>query len=313
MRVLVTGCAGFIGHHVTAALLESGHPVVGIDDFSTGDPSNLHTGCEFVEGSILDSDLLSRAIAQCEAVVHLAAIPSVPRSLLLPRASYDVNVTGTLSVLEAARAASVRNLIFASSSSVYGANESLPKHEGLAPLPMSPYAAGKLAAENHALTWQRCFGLGVLAFRFFNVFGPRQRPDHAYAAVVPSFLNAAARDSALRIFGTGAQTRDFTYVGSVARVILRAIESRTTCPGPVNLAFGSRTSLNDLASEIGRVVARPLRIEYEDARPGDVLHSQADSRLLDSLFPDVAPVSLRDGLVTTMNWMTSYLAGSQSR
>ena len=234
--------------------------------------------------------------------MHLAARPSVPRSLADPVASHAANATGTVKVLEAARSAEVPHVVVASSSSVYGANPTLPKREDLGTMPVSPYAASKLATEAYALAWQRSFGLGVLAFRFFNVFGPLQPAGHAYAAVVPAFVDAALAGCPLPVHGDGTQTRDFTYVGTVARVLAAAATAAVAHDGPVNLAFGSRISLLELIERLEGVVGHPLDRDHQPTRAGDVRDSQADDTLLRSLFPDVAPVELDEGLNATVGW-----------
>lgn len=312
MRILVTGAAGFIGSHVCGRLLAGGHTVVGLDDLSTGDAANLDSvGIRLIQGSILDPDALAAAIdadgAGTDAIVHLAAIPSVPRSVTDPVASHDANATGTVRILEAARLLDDPMVVLASSSSVYGSNPMLPKHEGLAAQPLSPYAVSKLATEQYAMAYQHCYGLRTLAFRFFNVFGPRQAPGHAYAAVVPAFVHAALLGRPLPVHGDGTQSRDFTYVGTVTDVISDAITRGVTNHTPVNLAFGSRVTLLDVIERLRSMVDQPITTEHTDNRPGDVPHSQADNTLLRSLFPDVAPVALDDGLAATIDWMRGWL------
>jgi UDP-glucose 4-epimerase len=314
MRVLVTGAAGFIGSHVCERLVADGHDVVGIDDLSTGSITNLDgIDVRLVEGSILDPDALAEATAGVGAIVHLAARPSVPRSIVDPVASHEANATGTLRVLEAARTLDDPIVVVASSSSVYGANPTLPKREDLATQPLSPYAVSKLATEQYTLAWQHSYGLRTLAFRFFNVFGPRQAPGHAYAAVIPAFTNAALTGVPLTIHGDGTQSRDFTYVGTVTEVIVDAITRGVTCTTPVNLAFGSRTSLLEVIDRLGAITERaPLPCEHIEVRAGDVPHSQADNTLLRSLFPDVEPVPLDDGLRATVEWMQTWLDSSSN-
>jgi UDP-glucose 4-epimerase len=306
MKVLVTGGAGFIGANLCRSLAaESGiREVVALDDLSTGRKENLTgvTGVELVEGSILDATLLDTLFPGVDAVVHLAARPSVPRSLADPMATHVVNVDGTMEILEAARRHGRPHLIVASSSSVYGANPALPKQEDMATLPVSPYAASKLAAESASLAYGRSFDLPVLAFRFFNVFGPLQPADHAYAAVVPTFVAAALAGDPLPVHGDGHQTRDFTFVGSVVAVLTEALAARIADPGPVNLAFGTRVSLLELVDRLEAIVGRPLERRHTDPRPGDVRDSQADQSRLRRLFPDVEPVPLDAGLRATVEW-----------
>lgn len=309
MKVVVTGGAGFIGSNLCRDLCAqpSVTEVVALDDLSTGSRANLDSvdrpgGVHLVEGSILDADLLDNVLAGADAVVHLAARPSVPRSLADPMASHLTNATGTMEVLEAARRQGGPQVVVASSSSVYGANPIVPKHEDMVAMPASPYAASKLAAEAAALAHGRSFGLPVLAFRFFNVFGPAQAADHAYAAVVPALISAALRGNPLPVHGDGDQTRDFTYVGSVTTVLADAIARRVTHPDPVNLAFGTRVSLLELISLLEHILGRPLERRHTATRPGDVRHSQADQRRLRSLFPDVRPVPLDIGLRATVRW-----------
>jgi UDP-glucose 4-epimerase len=307
MKIAVTGGAGFIGSNLVRALSGTSQvtEVVVIDDLSTGSRDNLTGPARFVEGTILSDDHLDEAFAGAASVIHLAAIPSVPRSVLNPLASHEANATGTVKVLEAARRHEVGQVIVASSSSVYGANPELPKHEGMRPMPLSPYAVSKLATEAYALAYSSCYGLPVLPFRFFNVFGPGQPADHAYAAVVPAFVSAALDDRPLRVFGDGRQTRDFTFVGTVCAVIVDAVLRRVATTDPVNLAFGSRTSLLELITELEDVFGRRLEVVHEPPRPGDVRDSQADNRVLRSLFPDVRPHPLRLGLAETVEWLSS--------
>lgn len=307
MRVLVTGAAGFIGSHVSQRLARR-HAVVGIDDLSTGSRENLNgTDLEFVEGSILDDDALDSAVAGVDSIVHLAAIPSVPRSIDSPLASHDAIATGTVRVLEAARRLNDPLVVMASSSSVYGANPELPKRETMTPMPMSPYAAAKLAAEQACVAWSHSYAMRTLPLRFFNVYGPRQTPNHAYAAVVPAFVSAAIEGRPIPVHGEGDQSRDFTYVGTVVDVIEQALEHGVAHTGPVNLAFGTRTTLLDVIERLERSMGRELPRQHLPYRAGDVPHSQADNSLLVGLFPTIEPTSLEDGLRATIEWMTEYL------
>jgi UDP-glucose 4-epimerase len=307
LTVLVTGGAGFIGANLCRRLLED--PAVDevrvLDDLSTGDKANLDgVDVRFDVGSIMDDEALDGAVAGCTHVVHLAAVPSVPRSIKDPVRSHEVNATGTLRVLEAARRHGDLHVSLASSSSVYGSNPAIPKTEDLQCRPMSPYAVSKLAAEQYAMAYARCYGLPVLPFRFFNVYGPLQAAGHAYAAVVPAFVDAALAGRPLTVHGDGRQTRDFTFVGTVTEVLTQAV-TRSVTAGPTNLAFGSRTSLLTAIDLLRDVLGTPVEVEHVEPRVGDVRDSQADSSSVRSLFPDVAPVPLPEGLRQTVEWFRS--------
>lgn len=309
MKVVVTGGAGFIGANLLSHLGRR-HPdweLVALDDLSSGFHSNL-TACpqaRLLEGSILDENVLEAAFDGADAVVHLAARPSVPRSIADPVTAHEVNATGTMRVLEAARRAGGPHVIVASSSSVYGANPTLPKVETLATRPISPYAASKLATESYTLAWGHSYGLPVLAFRFFNVFGPLQAAGHAYAAAIPTFIDAALAERSIPLHGSGQQSRDFTFVGTVAEVIGRAIDSRITSPEPVNLAFGSNITLLEVIKEIEAILGRSVAVDHLPPRAGDVMHSQADNSLLRSLIPGIEPVEFSEGLRQTVEWSRS--------
>lgn len=305
MRVVVTGGAGFIGTNLCRHLVE--HPdvatVVVVDDLSSGSLANLDgVQVEAMAGSILDDVVLDGAVAGAASVVHLAARPSVPRSIVDPVASHEVNATGTMRVLEAVRRHAVPHVVVASSSSVYGANPVLPKHEDLAPGPRSPYAASKLATESYTLAWSAVWGFDALAFRFFNVFGPLQPAAHAYAAVIPAFIDAALSGRPVEVHGDGRQTRDFTFVDSVCEILTRAVVGRTSCDRPVNLAFGGRYDLLTVLDMLEQILGRPVARRHVDPRPGDVRDSQADTIRLQALFPGAAPVPLEEGLRRTVEW-----------
>lgn len=308
MQVLITGGAGFIGANLCQSLELAGHSVTVLDDLSTGFESNLDgTEAELIVGSILDTNSLALASASADAIVHLAARPSVPRSIADPVASHLANATGTLNVLEAARKDGSRHVITAGSSSVYGANPTLPKHSDLATRPVSPYAASKLAAESYTLAYGHSYGLPTLSFRFFNVFGPLQAAGHAYAAVIPAFVDAALRGEPLPVQGDGTQSRDFTYVDTVAAVITDAINCRVTSDDPINLAYGSRTDLLGVIRMLKELTGDDLRVEHGPPRAGDVPHSQADDSQIRSLFGDVVPVPLEIGLKSTVDWMRTVI------
>lgn len=311
--MLITGGAGFVGANLARHLADKGGDVVVLDDLSTGLRSNLDgTGAEFVKGSILDERLLGKLAMDVDSVVHLAALPSVPRSIAQPRPSHEVNVTGTLCVLDAARRRGTQ-VILASSSSVYGQNPRLPKSEDLQTMPMSPYAVSKLAGEQYALAYGVCYGVPVLPFRFFNIFGPLQRADHAYAAVIPIFLSQALKNEPVLVHGDGRQSRDFTYVGTVVGVLSRAIDERLSSPEPINLAFGGRLTLTQLIDVMRQSLGRNIKVEYGPPRRGDVKHSQADAGRLHSLLPGLEPVSVEQGLEETARWMSGVVNEELSR
>ena len=305
MKVLITGGAGFIGANLVRKLetMAGIAEIVVIDDLSFGFRENLDgTSATLLEGSILDEELLRHATDGASTIVHLAARSSVPRSVAEPMATHEVNATGTALVLEAARQTGDVQVIVASSSSVYGSTDVLPKHEELATRPISPYAASKLATESYALAWGHSYGLPVLALRLFNVFGPLQPPAHTYAAVIPAFLAAACSDRSLPVHGDGTQCRDFTFVGSVVDVLGQAITRRVSHPDPVNLAFGTRVTLLEVVAELEHILERRLPVDHMPTRVGDVRRSQADSSLLLELFPDLEPTELADGLRATVEW-----------
>ena len=302
--VLVTGGAGFIGANLCRRLCEDPDiaEVRVLDDLSSGSLSNLDgLPVRVHQGSILDTEALDAATAGCTHIVHLAAVPSVPRSIVDPVRSHEANATGTLRVLEAARRHGGLHVSLASSSSVYGSNPAIPKSEDLQARPMSPYAVSKLAAEQYAVAYAQCYQLPVLPFRFFNVFGPLQAAGHAYAAVVPAFVSAALAGKPLQVFGDGHQTRDFTFVGTVVEVLRGAVVGSVTA-GPTNLAFGTRTSLLTVIELLEAELGRKLTVDHLKPRVGDVRDSQASSTQVQSLFPDVDAVPLTDGLHQTVEW-----------
>lgn len=298
----MTGGAGFIGAHLTRALLAAGAEVVVIDDLSTGAVSNLASlPVKLVRGSVTDREVVEEACTGADSIVHLAARPSVERSLLDPMATHAVNATGTLTVLDVAQRAET-HVVVVSSSSVYGAGGTLPRPEDGPCRPLSPYAASKLAAEGYALSYQGAFGLPVLAVRLFNVFGPYQSAGHAYAAVVPTFIEAALAGRPLTVHGDGRQTRDFTYVASVAEMLCDAARRRLSHPDPVNIAFGTRTDLLTVIGELERILGRSLTVRHDAPRSGDVRDSQAATATMRALFPDATGITLGEALEATVAW-----------
>lgn len=304
-RVLITGGAGFIGsnlvHHFNRESPET--EIVVLDDLSTGLARNLRFSThKFLKGSILNRRLLRKSAEGADSIVHLAAMGSVPRSILAPRPTHDANITGTLNVLEVARELGIPHVVVASSSSVYGANPALPKDETDWTRPLSPYAVSKLATESYALAYGSSYGLETLALRFFNVYGPRQRADHLYAAVVPKFIAAAASRTALSVHGDGNQSRDFTFVGSVCSALVQSVNNRITSATPINLAFGNSTSLLGLVGLLQEFFPHQLRLDFTPTRAGDVRASQANPERMRALFPDLKPVDLSRGIRETVDW-----------
>ena len=309
MRVVLTGGAGFIGTHVATALIAAPQvrEVVVVDDLSTGSAANLAgLDVRLHVGTVLDAALLDRVFAGADAIVHLAAIPSVPRSLADPVRGYRVNIAGTVEVLEAARRANAPYVVLASSCAIYGAGGGLPLRETTRSAPLSPYGASKLAAESYTIAYRMWFGLETLVLRLFNVYGPLQPADHGYAAVVPTFLDAALSGRVLQVHGDGKQTRDFTYVGSVAAVIADAVRRRVVSELPVNVGFGSRTSVHELIAEMEGVLGRSLPVRHVAVPAGSIEHSQADPQHLLRLFPNATPVPLPVGLRQTVDWFATH-------
>lgn len=312
MRILITGGAGFIGSNLARSALSRGHEVVVLDNLSTGYRANIAgLDVEFIQADVRDAEALNVACRAVDSIVHLAALGSVPRSVEDPLASHEANATGTLDVLIAARRNGVEHVAVASSSSVYGRNPALPKHEREWVRPMSPYAVSKLASEQYALAFGDTYGLATDAFRFFNVYGPRQRAGHPYAAVIPIFMNALLVGAPLPINGDGTQSRDFTYVETVCEVLIESAERHEGHPEPINLAFGTRTSLLGIVDHLQKLSPEPIELEFHPPRVGDVPHSQADNTKLRSLFPDVRPVNLTDGLARTFAWFRDEYSDMQ--
>ncbi|MCA2215460.1 NAD-dependent epimerase/dehydratase family protein [Jidongwangia harbinensis] len=305
MHVLITGGAGFIGSHLCAELVGRGIEVSVLDDLSSGRLDNLaDLPVDVRIGSVTDRMAVNRSVAGVDAVVHLAALASVPQSLHEPMRTHEVNVNGTLNVLQSARETGA-HVIVASSAAVYGNRSGAATAESTPPHPLSPYATSKLATEAYATSWQESFGLPTLALRFFNVFGPRQHPGDAYAAVVPAFVWAAMAGHPIRIHGDGRQTRDFIPVFTVASLLADAVQRRVVHPLPVNVAFGQGVSLLDLADLLENVIQRPLAREFTSVRPGDIRNSSADDSLLRDLFPDLRRTGLAEALQRTVSWRHS--------
>jgi len=303
MKYLVTGGAGFIGSHLAEELVRRGHEVTIFDNFSTGTHENLRGLPVYViEGDLRNSDQLDSAVKGIDTVFHLAALCSVSRSVSDPMSTHDVNITGTLNLLEACRKACVRRLVFSSSSSVYGESETLPKHEEMKPAPISTYAVSKLTGEHYCQVYWKAYGLETVCLRYFNVFGPRQSPASEYAAVIPRFIDAVLKGHHPLIYGDGTQSRDFTYVDNIVDANIRAAESPRMPGQVVNIACEGRLSLLELLTNIGRILDVEILPEFHAARNGDVKHSQASIARAQELFDYSPGVDFEKGLKRAINW-----------
>jgi len=312
VKALVTGGSGFIGSNLVRALLERGHEVRVLDNFSTGYRANLagvEADVELVEGELRSYERVHNAVRGVEVVFHQGALPSVPRSVQDPLTTGAVNVEGTLNVLLAARDEGVRRVVFASSSSVYGNTGTLPRVESAAVDPIAPYAVAKLAAERYCVSFSRVYAIETLALRYFNVFGPRQDPTSQYAAVVPRFIQAIAGGNPVTIFGDGTQSRDFTYVANVVQANMLAAEAEGVNGAVLNIATGSPVTVNDLAATIGRLLDRPVEIRYLPARAGDVSHSWADFGEAKRLLGYEPSVGIEEGLALTADFFLAAHGG----
>ena len=300
-RVLVTGGAGFIGSNLIRSLLERGDEVRVLDNFSTGARENLlGLDVEIVEGELRSYERVHNAIRGVEVVYHLGALGSVPRSVQDPLTSNAVNVEGTLNVLLAARDEGVRRVVFSSSSSIYGSTGELPRTEAMAPDPISPYGVAKLAAERYCVSFSRVYEqFETVVLRYFNVFGPRQTPFSQYAAVIPLFLTAIARDEPVTIFGDGEQSRDFTYVDNVCDATIRAANVPEANGRIFNIAAGSPASVHHLADSIGRILGKEPQKLYAPPRPGEIRDSWADVGQASRLLGYETSVALEEGLQRT--------------
>jgi nucleoside-diphosphate-sugar epimerase len=303
---LVTGAAGFIGSNIVEELVRRGERVRALDNLSTGKRSNIEPflgNIDFVEGDITDSSVVAEAMQGVDYVLHQAALPSVPRSVADPLVSHEINATGTLKVLLAARDAGVKRLVFASSSSVYGDSPTMPKHEGMPTQPRSPYAVNKLAGEEYTRIFASLYGLPTVALRYFNVFGPRQDPHSAYAAVIPAFVAAMLENRQPTIYGDGTQTRDFTYVSNVVHANLLACESSSADGMALNVACGESFSLLDLVKHINRLLGTNIEPLFEPERKGDVKHSLAAIDQARERLGYAPQVSFEEGLARTVSYM----------
>ncbi len=312
MRTLVTGGAGFIGHHLVRRLVERGDRVTVIDDFSTGFPWRLEPyrdRISIVEGSILDEEALDRAVASSEVILHEAAIPSVARSVIAPKATHAANATGTIEVMLAAARHGVRRVVLAGSSSVYGPAAELPCRETQRPAPSSPYGTSKLAAEHYLHTLGQLHGVETVVLRYFNVFGPGQDPASEYSAVIPRFTMAVLEGRTPTINGSGDISRDFTYVDNVVEANLLAAKASGPSGLTCNVACGTRYTLLELLNAIGDAAGRRVEPEFGAPRAGDIVHSQADIALARQALGYEPVVSFHEGIARTVAWYRDQTTG----
>lgn len=306
-QYLVTGGAGFIGSNVIRKLLELGHQVKVLDNFLTGKRENLTEvkyDIDLREGDLRDFDTVRTAVKACDYVLHFGALPSVPRSVENPLRSHDININGTLHILEAARHEGVKRVVFSSSSSVYGDTPTLPKQEDMPLHPLSPYATNKATGEMYCGVYHRIFKLETVCLRYFNVFGPRQDPTSQYSAVIPKFIAAFQSGDQPTIHGDGEQSRDFTYVDNVVFANIAASTARHAEGSVINVACGSRITINQLAQKIGTLLGKEVKPYYEPPRAGDVKHSLADITKARELLGYSDMVDIDAGLDRTIEWFT---------
>ncbi|CAG8868294.1 UDP-N-acetylglucosamine 4-epimerase [Pseudomonas fluorescens] len=302
--ILITGGAGFIGSHLSDALLAKGHAVRILDDLSTGKRVNLqlqHPRLQLIEGDVADAARVAQAAAGCQAVVHLAAVASVQASVEDPVKTHQSNFIGTLNVCEAMRLNGIRRVVYASSAAVYGNNgEGQSITEDTPKAPLTPYAVDKLAGEQYLDFYRRQHGLDPVVFRFFNIFGPRQDPSSPYSGVISIFAERAMQGAPITVFGDGEQTRDFLYVGDLVQIMLQALELDAAQEGAVNIGLNKATSLNQLLAALEQVVGGLPPVSYGSARPGDIRHSRADNQRLLARFGLPDPTSMVDGLASLL-------------
>ena len=305
MRYLVTGGAGFIGSSTVDELVQRGHSVVVLDDFSAGKEENLadvRNKITFIKGSITDIEVVRKAMHEAEFVLHLAARTSVPRSVKDPLETNRINVEGTLNVLVAAKEFRVKRVVFAASSSAYGETPTLPKVETMQPLPISPYGVTKYVGELYGQAFLKCYGLETVSLRYFNIFGPRQDPGSPYSGVLAKFCTAFLEDTQPVVFGDGEQTRDFTFVDNAVHANLLACEAPNVAGKVFNVGCGARISLNQVLAALRKVTGKPLQAKYDPPREGDIRDSQADISEARRYLGYEPQVGFQQGLELTFGW-----------
>ncbi len=307
LKILVTGGAGFIGSHLVDLLLSQNHQVVVLDNFSTGKLNNLpsaNCALSIITGDICCSDTVEQAATGCDAIVHLAAVASVQASVEHPCGTHQVNLVGTLNLLEAAKKQGIRRFVYASSAAVYGDTEELPVSETTQLKPLTPYAADKLAGEYYIDFYRRQYDLQPVIFRFFNIFGPRQDPTSPYSGVISIFLQRALANQPITVFGDGEQTRDFVYVADLVRLLEQAVTTTEPAAMPMNVGNCKQTSLNQLLAAIQGFASHPLHISYSKPRPGDIRHSCADNKRVKEQMGFQNEYAIPEGLKRTWEWMS---------
>lgn len=313
MKYLITGGAGFIGSNIAHELVKRGESVRIIDNFATGRKVNIEPiidKLELVDGDIRDFWTVAEAVDGIDYILHQAALPSVPRSVKNPLTSNAVNIDGTLNILEAARQAGVRRVVYACSSSVYGESPVLPKVETMKTDPLSPYAVTKLAAEEYCKVYYRLFGLETVSLRYFNIFGPRQDPNSQYSAVIPLFIKAVLKNKKPVIYGDGEQSRDFTYIANAVSANLKACTAPDAPGKSYNIACGRKFSLNHILKMLGEIVGRDIKARHVDPRPGDIKHSLADIEAAKADLEYSPDFDFKTGLEETFKWFTKVFTSS---
>jgi len=305
LRFLVTGGAGFIGSNIVKKLVEKGYSVKVLDNFATGQRSNLEPflkDIELIEGDIRDFWTVAKATKGIDYILHQAALPSVPRSIDNPLTTTEVNINGTLNLLEAARFNEVQRIVYASSSSVYGDSPVMPKEENMKPMPKSPYAITKLAGEEYCMNFYQLYGLETVALRYFNVFGPRQNPFSQYSAVIPKFINMLKSNQKPTIWGDGETSRDFTYIDNVVDANILACEKKAAAGNVINIACNNAYTLNDLVDKLNKIIGTNISPMHGPDKIGDVKHSLADVSKAREILSYEPEIDFDEGLKKTVEW-----------
>lgn len=305
MNYLITGGAGFIGSNIAKRLVRDGESVRVIDNFSTGKKNNIDEikdKIDLIEGDIRDTETVLKAVKDVDFIIHQAALPSVPRSIKDPITANDVNVTGTLNLLNASKNSKIKRFVYASSSSVYGDTPILPKREDMPPNPQSPYAVTKLTGEYYCSVFYKVYGLPTVSLRYFNVFGPFQDPESQYAAVIPKFINAVLHHNSPVVYGDGEQSRDFTFIDNVVDANILSCRNDKSSGKVLNIACGNRYTLNRLLTEVSYLTGNKANPQFIEPRSGDIRHSQADISSARELIGYRPKIDFREGLKRTVEW-----------